>query len=171
MNIQYKIGDATAPIGEGNKLIVHCCNDIGAWGAGFVIALSRRWLTPQQEYTKWCQGIQAKCEFTTLNPMVLGEIQIVNVEPQLYVCNLIGQHGVGCWNGIPLRYEAIAQGLRKVASVCLEQQMSVHMPRIGAGLAGGDWRKIAQIIQEELVDKGVEVIVYDLQDLGDVSYI
>jgi O-acetyl-ADP-ribose deacetylase (regulator of RNase III) len=41
--IFYMTGDATAPVGEGQKLIVHVCNDIGAWGAGFVLALSKRW--------------------------------------------------------------------------------------------------------------------------------
>jgi hypothetical protein len=42
MQIQYIAGDATAPIGDGNKIIAHVCNDIGAWGAGFVLAISKR---------------------------------------------------------------------------------------------------------------------------------
>jgi O-acetyl-ADP-ribose deacetylase (regulator of RNase III) len=36
------------------------------------------------------------------------------------------------------------------------------MPRIGAGLAGGDWATIAQIIQDELCAHDVNVTVYDL---------
>jgi hypothetical protein len=36
------------------------------------------------------------------------------------------------------------------------------MPKIGSGLAGGDWNKIERIIIEELVDKGVKVFVYEL---------
>jgi len=32
---------------------------------------------------------------------------------------------------------------------------------IGAGLAGGIWSKIEALIQEELVDKGLEVTVYE----------
>lgn len=43
---------------------------------------------------------------------------------------------------------------------------SVHMPRIGCGLAGGSWGKVEPIIQEELCDKGVQVFVYDLQAKG-----
>jgi len=35
--ITYLVGDATQPQGEGVKVIAHICNDIGAWGAGFVI--------------------------------------------------------------------------------------------------------------------------------------
>ena len=31
-HIKYVKGDATEPIGEGNKLIVHICNNVGKWG-------------------------------------------------------------------------------------------------------------------------------------------
>ena len=48
--INYLVGDATRPVGEGVKLIIHCCNDIGAWGAGFVVALSKRWEGPEKCY-------------------------------------------------------------------------------------------------------------------------
>jgi len=37
----------------------------------------------------------------------------------------------------------------------------VHMPRIGCGLAGGKWEKIEPIILSELIDKGINVFVYD----------
>lgn len=42
-SIAYRVGDATQPVGDGPKILVHVCNDIGAWGRGFVVALSRRW--------------------------------------------------------------------------------------------------------------------------------
>ena len=48
--INYVIGDATAPQGEGNKIICHICNDVGGWGAGFVMALSKKWKQPVEEY-------------------------------------------------------------------------------------------------------------------------
>jgi O-acetyl-ADP-ribose deacetylase (regulator of RNase III) len=34
--ITYLVGDATALETPGLKIIVHVCNDIGAWGKGFV---------------------------------------------------------------------------------------------------------------------------------------
>lgn len=40
--IAYKRGDATQPVGEGSKVLVHVCNDIGGWGRGFVLAVSAR---------------------------------------------------------------------------------------------------------------------------------
>ncbi|GGJ45802.1 hypothetical protein GCM10010121_066360 [Streptomyces brasiliensis] len=41
--IKYVRGDATVPSGKGVKAIAHVCNDVGGWGKGFVLALSRRW--------------------------------------------------------------------------------------------------------------------------------
>ena len=39
-NIAYVQGDATQPQGTGARIIVHICNDIGGWGAGFVLVHS-----------------------------------------------------------------------------------------------------------------------------------
>ena len=40
--LRYVTGDATVPQGGGPKILVHLCNDAGGWGAGFVLAVSRR---------------------------------------------------------------------------------------------------------------------------------
>ena len=53
MPINYLEGDATQPIGNGPKIIVHVCNDIGGWGKGFVVAISKRWKEPEAEYRRW----------------------------------------------------------------------------------------------------------------------
>ncbi|MEO1228615.1 MAG: hypothetical protein AAFZ18_06900 [Myxococcota bacterium] len=50
-----KIG-ATAPVGEGPKVIVHICNDTGGWGRGFVVGLSKRWSAPEAVYRRWKKG-------------------------------------------------------------------------------------------------------------------
>lgn len=39
---------------------------------------------------------------------------------------------------------------------------TVHAPRFGAGLAGGDWTIIERLIQEYLTDGTREVTIYDL---------
>lgn len=35
------------------------------------------------------------------------------------------------------------------------------MPKIGTGLAGGEWNIIENIIEETLCKKGIEVIVFE----------
>ena len=51
--INYLIGDATNHQYHGLKFIVHCCNDSGLWGSGFVLAVLKRLSKPEQEYRDW----------------------------------------------------------------------------------------------------------------------
>lgn len=156
MNIVYHTGDATLPVGSGPKIIVHVCNDIGGWGRGFVVALSARWPEPEKQFRAWYRG-------KTSQPFVLGEVQFIRVEEDLWVANLIGQHDIRTIGGVPpVRYEAIQNGLGKVAVQALDLGASVHMPRIGCGLAGGKWEEISKIVEKELIAKGAPVTVYDL---------
>lgn len=152
--INYLKGDATNPKETGNKIIVHVCNDIGGWGKGFVLAISKRWREPEEQYREWYKsGINFH----------LGEVQFVQVDKETYVANLIGQHKLNKdENGKPpIRYEAILQGMMKVADHATLIHASVHMPRIGCGLAGGTWDKIEPILIETLVSKKINVFVYD----------
>lgn len=71
MDICYVFGDATQTQGIGARIIVHVCNDLGRWGKGFVLAL-------------WSRG-QAEA------PFALGQVQFVEVEPALWVANVLGQ--------------------------------------------------------------------------------
>ena len=49
--IYYLKGNAVEPKEvEGRKIIVHVCNDVGAWGKCFVMALSNKWKKPEQEF-------------------------------------------------------------------------------------------------------------------------
>jgi O-acetyl-ADP-ribose deacetylase (regulator of RNase III) len=154
LGIRYVTGDATQPQGSGAKVIVHICNDVGVWGKGFVLALSKRWSKPEQSYRAWAKEVD-----TSL--FALGEVQFVQVEPELWVANLVGQHGIKrSATATPIRYDAVRQGLSKIASFALQHDATIHMPRIGTGLAGGNWEQIKQIIEDELVTKGLEVTVY-----------
>jgi len=148
MTLEHLIGDATNPVGDkGMKFIAHCCNNIGAWGAGFVMALSRRWGMPELMYRKWAQENPAEMRES------LGKIQVVPVEKDIMVINIIGQHRIGPDKdgNPPIRYNAIKEGLLKTNEIMdgySGKNPTLHMPRIGSGLAGGDWDKIEKIIKE-----------------------
>lgn len=161
MNLNYVVGDATQPQGTGPRILVHVCNDIGAWGRGFVLALSKRYRQPEAAFKTWAAG-------KTDQPYQLGEVQFVDVGDGLRVANLIGQHDIARKNRPtetpPVRYEAIQEGLARVRREAQHLGASVHMPRIGAGVAGGDWAVIERIIAEELAARGVPVTVYDLPE-------
>lgn len=155
--ITFTKGDATRPKVDGPKIIVHVCSDVGGWGKGFVMALSKRWKTPEKRYRSWFRG-----ELPDAPTFELGRVQFVNVESDLWVANVIGQKGQRPKAGVPpIRYEAIRSGLAGVRKYAKKKGASVHMPRIGCGLAGGKWEEIEPIIQEELDEYGISVTVYD----------
>lgn len=154
--LQYRVGDATQPEGNGPKIIAHCCNDAGFWGAGFVVALAQRYPTARQRYKAWYRGEEPQ-------PFALGAVQFVGVSEALWVANLVGQYGIrGQTNKPPIRYEALEAGLTTIALFASTRGASVHMPRLGSGLAGGSWRVIAALIEQTLASKGVDAFVYDL---------
>jgi O-acetyl-ADP-ribose deacetylase (regulator of RNase III) len=156
MSINIVTGDATLPVGDGTKIIVHVCNDIGGWGRGFVVALSRRWPEPEQSYRACSRGEGKK-------PFALGQVQFVQVVNDTWIANLIGQRDVRTVNGVPpVRYDAIRKGMQQVAKEAHRLDASVHMPRIGCGLAGGKWEEVGKIVEDELVKSGIKVTVYDL---------
>ncbi|MGW7380853.1 macro domain-containing protein [Streptomyces sp. NPDC054794] len=153
--ITYVRGDATVPSGKGVKVIAHVCNDIGGWGKGFVLALSRRWPEPEAEYRAWHRRRAS-------NDFGLGAVQLVRAERYIWVANMIGQRGTRTGSkGVPVRYEAIDTALTRLADEVIELGASVHMPRIGCGLAGGKWSRIEPLITERLVRRGIAVTVYD----------
>jgi O-acetyl-ADP-ribose deacetylase (regulator of RNase III) len=170
--ITYHKGDATRPQGTGNIFIVHVCNNVNAWGAGFVMALSKRWKEPERAYHAWA-------EHGDLEPFELGNVQCVLVsshtEPMsevgcfvdtdkqsaIYVCNCIAQKGIGKQSdGIPFRHNAFEICLTKVASTVSKKGGKIVMPRVGCGLGGATWDTVEPII--ERVCDGLTVEVYDL---------
>ena len=144
--INYIKGDATNPVGDGKKIICHICNNYGAWGAGFVLALSKKWSYPEEYYK-------------AMKNYVLGNVVVLQVENDIYVANMIAQHGIKPdANGKPpIRYDALKASLSKVNKIAVEMNATVHMPKIGAGLAGGDWNTIERIILDTLM---VDTTVY-----------
>ncbi|MGW2619492.1 macro domain-containing protein [Streptomyces sp. NPDC001500] len=153
--IAYVRGDATVPSVKGVKVIAHVCNDMGGWGRGFVVALSRRRPEPEAAYRAWHRERAS-------NDFALGALQTVQVQRDVWVANMIGQRGVRTGSkGAPVRYDAIDTALARLADRALELGASVHMPRIGCGLAGGEWSRVEPLVAGRLASRGVAVTVYD----------
>lgn len=153
-------GDATDPQGPGQKLILHVCNDIGGWGAGFVLALSHRWSEPEQAYHDWHRGKETPERRDP--PFELGQVQFVPVTKEITVANMLAQHHViGQGGKPPIRYDALRRCLERIAEYALQGGMSLHFPKFGAGLAGGDWQIIETMIAEILTDKGLSCTLYE----------
>lgn len=153
--MRYVHGDATSPEGKGNRIIMHICNSVGAWGAGFVLAVSKRWPHVRNSYMDWHNDRHN-------NDFELGAVQFVEAQPSILVANMIAQKGIHTTSsGPPIRYEALSLCLKKVALKAKEINASVHAPKIGAGLAGGDFKIIEALIDSDLCSAGVDVTIYE----------
>lgn len=163
----YKVGDATAPeeTGQGPVVIAHVVNNVGGWGAGFVVALSRRWKAPEAEYRRWHRDGFFRSKRGNIL-FELGQIQVVQVEPGLFVANLVAQHGYGpdAEGHPPFRPGAFDACLITLGDFAEQQQCQVVAPRLGAGLAGGDWNVISLLLRSRLIARGIPVTIYDLPD-------
>lgn len=151
--IRYVVGDATEPQVDGPKFIAHVVNTLGAWGAGFVMALSRKWDRPEKEYKKW----------TGLSWFKLGRAQQVCVAENIWVYNLLAQDGLpSAKRRVVIDYAALESALEFMAAAAHKKGASIHMPRIGCGIAGGDWEIVESIIESTCKD--LQVYVYDLPE-------
>jgi O-acetyl-ADP-ribose deacetylase (regulator of RNase III) len=166
--IEITQGDVTDPQGSEVKVIVHCVNDVPCMGAGVALAISKKWPHTREAYMEWGQG-KLKQSFK------LGDILIINAEPGIHVCHLIGQKDVGgeIINNVvfpPVRYEAIREGMLRLAqSVRLYQgktgkTVSIHAPLLGCDLAGGELSEVYKIVNEIFGQSETKFTFYAFSD-------
>jgi O-acetyl-ADP-ribose deacetylase (regulator of RNase III) len=161
-------GDVTVPKlnPDQHGLLVHVSNDRGGWGKGVVLAISKRWPQPEAAYRQWFRQ-----KYWEGRAFELGQIQCVQVAPNLHVVNCIAQSGYGRNNQAqhqtsepnttpPIRLMALETCLNEVRQTAERLGASVHMPRIGTGLGGSSWDKIEPIVARALAD--IPVFVYTL---------
>jgi O-acetyl-ADP-ribose deacetylase (regulator of RNase III) len=154
--IEHLIGDVTLPEGTDRRILAHVCNDVGAYGRGVAGDVAARYPRAEREYRTWYAG-----RLRQPIPMRLGMVQFVQVEEGLWVANMVAQQGLRSrHNPKPLVPEALRECLAKVAARALSLDASLHMPRIGTGLAGGTWEEVEPLILEEVFQRGVRVLIY-----------
>lgn len=134
MAIKYIKGDATeiiTPINE-TVYIPHICNNVGLWGKGFVVSVSKRWKAPERLYRNDINNMTKNKESK------LGEIQTINVQDNIYVINMIAQRIGGKH---PLVNSALEKCMAQIAENFkqIEEPKRIQCPKFGAGLAGGNW--------------------------------
>ena len=181
MGVKFKMGDCikAAQEADGLRVIVHCCNDIGGWGSGFVLSLNdafgdveEPYKSPKAAYLAWCNAGVFGPKRT---PFKLGNAQFCTVAQDLFVCNMIGQRGVGLdkYGNPPIRYDAFKDGFIKIAKVCsmMHEEYgvwpSIYMPLIGCGLAGGKLDKVMSIVRHcflELPEVDISVYAFTQDD-------
>lgn len=154
-SIRYLIGDATEPRGNGLRIIAHVVNDkTPNWGRGFALAVARKWPSVAAEFHEWAAMDK--------NNLSLGRSHLSELSDDLAIFHMVAQRGYGESVNPRIRYEALRECLGELSAEATKRQATVHMPRIGTGYARGNWALIKELIQENLVRRGLEVTVYDL---------
>jgi O-acetyl-ADP-ribose deacetylase (regulator of RNase III) len=126
------------------------------WGGGFARAAGKRYPEVQADFRRWASEEQNQA---------LGQVHFYG-QPQgvLAVATIIAQKGFGRSASPRISYPHLEDGLKAVAAYAVQQNVSVHMPRIGCGQAGGNWEVVAELIDQHLAQRGIAVTVYDLPD-------
>lgn len=170
MNYKEIEGDLIKLAKEGQfDVIGHGCNCLSTMGAGIAPQMARAFGCDKFEMETWGPSIE-KLGNVDFETFVLGKNTMWNLsngynklnEPELTVCNLYTQYSYGRnhRDGVskPLDYEALTVCMRKMN--LLFKGKHIGLPMIGAGLAGGDWERIKQIIQDELSNCTVTIVIY-----------
>jgi Zn-dependent peptidase ImmA (M78 family)/O-acetyl-ADP-ribose deacetylase (regulator of RNase III) len=151
--IEEVYGDATQPRGTGMRMIVHLVNDrTPNWGGRFAKALKEAYPLTQRDFREWVADDRRRLR--------LGSVRFLEVMPNLQVATMVAQHGYGRSDEPLVRYAVLRDCLLEIARTAKQLNATVHMPRIGSGGGGGDWRIVRELIRETLVASGVPVTVY-----------
>lgn len=155
-SITYLKGDASEPRGGGKRLLVQVVNDAAlTWGGGFSLSLRKKWPLLQQAFRSWAM---------TQRNLKLGNVHVAEVDRNISLVSMVAQHGYGPSPTPRIRYLSLQECLRRVGEMAAQRGATVHMPRIGCGLAGGSWPVVSELVFDEICSRGANVFVYDLPD-------
>lgn len=182
--IQYVTGDATDPQGPGVKIIAHCVSNNGrSYGKGFALTLAKKWPDARTHYklTHEAMAFNGKMPLGAVvwweqeyrhkdielsryaggpSPVLIEAVNTTH-RNRIGIMALVAQEGLGRTS---LRLDALKTALEYVAPLAIELNASIHMPRIGCGLAGGNWAEVEPVILSVFnlpLASFVPVTVYD----------
>lgn len=157
--IIYRKGDVVEAFKNGEiDVLVHGVNCQGKMNSGIAKQIRAEFPRVFDEYEKYCKEHYDDFD---LPEDLLGDVQYVrNVLPGRSIFNAFTQEGYG-YNGFRYcSYDAIDRVMQILSTDGITGK--IGMPKIGAGLGGGDWKVIEAIINSRFPDR--EVYVYTLKD-------
>lgn len=147
--IEYRKGDL---LGVTEGVIAHGVNCQGVMGSGVALAIKKKYPRVFKYYNILCESEK------TDTKKLLGRTLIVRAkedESTPMVANCFTQNFYGT-DKRHVNYEAVAESfasLYKHYNTSENPDMILHIPKIGAGLGGGNWEIISRIIEDEYKGK------------------
>ena len=140
-------GDLIALAKEGKfDVIIHGCNCFNTMGAGIAKLIKINFNDAYLSDKSTKRGDKNK--LGTYTYAEIGNLIIINAYTQYYYGNR---------NNYNLDYNALRDVFKRIKKDFTGKKIA--FPKIGAGLGGGDWYRISQIIQYELIDEDISLIV------------
>jgi O-acetyl-ADP-ribose deacetylase (regulator of RNase III) len=147
MKIQYVTGDGTK---AAERYILHGVNAQGRMGSGFAKALMTAYPRMRQDYIDTYNAQDQKLH--------MGQLIWTPGIPHTCI-SAVTQEFAGNDGGFYVSYDAMASVFEQLdREAALRNIDAIAMPLIGAGLAGGDWKIISEII--ELSANHFQPVVY-----------
>lgn len=140
INIQY--GNLLEQVNSG--FIVHQVNCQGVMGSGIAAQIKQKYPQVYSDY------LSAVYNANQNNKRTLGDIVLTQISDELSVISLFGQEFYGRSKSIVFTdYDAVYSGFSSIAQLIKNSEnQHLHFPKIGCGLANGDWNVVSSIIEE-----------------------
>lgn len=124
-------------------VIIHGCNLQGVMGSGVAKHIRTKYPDVYKDYLD---------AFNFPQRPQLGDILITQVDKFKYIISAMTQEFYGRDGILYVQYDALREAFRRTNTFLnsLDARLSLHFPKIGCGLAGGDWKIVSTIIEEEV---------------------
>lgn len=158
--IIYRTGDVVEAFLNGEvDVLIHQCNAQGVMGSGIAKQVKERISMAYEVYRSQYEENDNRLYLSD----VVGATGLVRPTQRKHgiVLNVIGQDKYTNRSICNTNYAALGKGLISCLE-WIENDDVVAMPKIGAGLGGGNWTVIEAIINSVFPDK--EVFVYELPE-------
>ena len=145
--IEYRVGDV---LNSNEKIVVHGCNCFHSMGAGIALQVFREapkaWLADQMSSL----GDRSKMGTYTSGVANNGTL-VINAYTQFDFTR----------HKVDVEYDMLEKVIRQI---CLDfPGETISMPKIGCGLAGGDWNVVEEILNRISEETGNPIRVYTLE--------
>lgn len=149
----------------------HQCNCFCKMGSGIAPLIAKRWPAAREVDNKTVDlGVKKLGNFTCTLGERTGGVHgsIINFYGQFFPGNTSVLEVGSIYDGMG-RYETLRHALRafNVSISTLPDNYTIGLPKMGAGIAGGDWEVIEQIIEEELTNIEPIICVLNKSDIPD----
>jgi O-acetyl-ADP-ribose deacetylase (regulator of RNase III) len=134
-------------------IIAHGVNCVGGFGSGIAGQIAKQYPMVREFYLdKHNNG-----------GWQLGDIQIVTVSPDKIIVNCATQNEFLPRDQVHVDYPAIKLCLIQLNVLSRVLDLPINLPRIGCGLAGGNWQTVKDIIETfDHENAHLPVTVYEL---------